>query len=357
MRKVIIGLLVLAALVLLAAVASGQTPATTSTTTVTKTVQNPDGTYTIIEYPVGKSVTLTLDPIALAGASGTATVLRDPTTTTIKLRLTGMPADMSTLNVYAVDPEGVATLLGPIELKGGAGDFSTATTLDKFMIIASPEASLATYVPETKIIFRSAVPEGFAVVPLTRHPVGEKVAATAVSVPIVTTPEVTVPVVTAPEVTAPVVTAPVVTAPIVVAPVVTAPVVETAGYNVPMLNIPGYSRGHETELKVSFNGAMTGARANVILLPRKDGPTEIAFRFHELKEAPAGKVFMLWAVSPDNKFIKLGQVVNVHGRNESEIKSEIALPDFGLLVTMEDANDVTAPIGPRLGIVGTIKSN
>src|SRR5436309_962317 len=106
MRKVIIGLLILAILAFSAAVAFGQTPTTTTTTTVTKTVQNPDGTYTIIEYPVGKSITLTLDPIALAGASGTATVLRDPTGTTIKLNLAGLPADLSALNVYAVDPNG-----------------------------------------------------------------------------------------------------------------------------------------------------------------------------------------------------------------------------------------------------------
>src|ERR1700687_5824485 len=179
MRRMTIGLLILAILALSAAVAFGQTPTTTTTTTVTKAVQNPDGTYTIIEYPVGKSVTLTLDPIALTGASGTATVLRDPSGTTIKLNLTGLPADMSALNVYAVDPAGMATLLGPIEVKNGIGAFNTTTTLDKFMIIASPEASLATYDPDTRIVFRSTVPEGFAVVPFTRHPVGEKVSATS----------------------------------------------------------------------------------------------------------------------------------------------------------------------------------
>ena len=41
----------------LAAIALGQT------TTVTKTVQNPDGTYTIIEYPVKKEVMLNLTPV------------------------------------------------------------------------------------------------------------------------------------------------------------------------------------------------------------------------------------------------------------------------------------------------------
>jgi hypothetical protein len=83
----------------------------------------------------------------------------------------------------------------------------------------------------------------------------------------------------------------------------------------------------------------------VFITPRKDGPTEVNMRFHDLKEAPAGKKFIVWAVGADNSFVKLGQVVNAPGRNEAEIKSETTLADFGLLVTMEDA-DVPSPIGP-----------
>ena len=65
--------------------------------------------------------------------------------------------------------------------------------------------------------------------------------------------------------------------------------------------------------------------------------------------------YVLWAVSPDNKFVKLGQIVNTPGRNEAEIRSETALKDFGLLVTMENAGEVTSPIGPNLGVVEIIK--
>jgi hypothetical protein len=312
MRKSITGLLVTAVLALAAAAAVGQTEPTTTTTTVTKTVQNPDGTYTVIEYPVGKTVSLTLDPISLTGATGTATVLRDPTGTTIKLNLTGLPADLSTLNVYAVDPTGVATLLGPIEVTNGVGAFNTTTTLDKFMIIASPEASLSTYTPDTKILFRSAVPQGFAVVPLTSHPIGEQVSAVTTSG-------------------------------------------ASSVYTVPMLNIPAYRTGKDTKLKVNFGGAMEGARANVFIEPHKNGRTEISFRFHELKEAPKGQVYTLWAVSPDNQFTKLGQIINTRGRNEAEIKSETSLPDFGLLVTMEGAGELVTPAGPRVSWVEVIK--
>ena len=73
-------------------------------------------------------------------------------------------------------------------------------------------------------------------------------------------------------------------------------------------------------------------------------------RFHDLKEAPADQKFVLWAVSPDNKFVKLGQVVNAPGRNEAEIKSETTLTDFGLVVTMEAA-DGDMPTGPTIGTI------
>ena len=119
-----------------------------------------------------------------------------------------------------------------------------------------------------------------------------------------------------------------------------------------MLNIPAYKKGDDTKMKVKFSGALTGASANVFITPRKDGPAEVKLRFHELKEAPAGKVFTVWAVSPDNKFVKLGQIVNTGTRNEAEITSEVPLPDFGLLVTMEDATGTTAnPLGPSIGVV------
>ena len=111
-----------------------------------------------------------------------------------------------------------------------------------------------------------------------------------------------------------------------------------------MLNVPGMARGEDTTVKVNLTGALTGARVNFNVEPRKDGPTMVTARFHELKEAPGGKVYVLWAVSPDNKFVKLGQVVNTGQRNEAEIKSETTLPDFGLLITLE-ASEATTPTG------------
>jgi len=295
--------------------ALGQQPTTTTVTqtptTITKTVQNPDGTYTVIEYPVGKEVKITLDPITLKQSKGVATILRDDNGTRVVLNLSDVPADVSGINLYAVDDTGAVTLLGPIEVANGAGTLTTTTPLSKFMLIASPEASLKAYDPNTKIFFRSAVPEGFAVIPHTMNPVGEKVSANTNEV-----------------------------------------MNAVASYTVPMLNLPAYKKGDDTKMKVNFSGALTGSRANVFITPRKDGPTEVKLRFHELKDAPAGKVFTVWAVSQDNKFVKLGQVVNTGRRNEAQIASEVALPDFGLLVTMEDAAGTVAnPLGPAIGVV------
>ena len=150
------------------------------------------------------------------------------------------------------------------------------------------------------------MPEGLAVIPRTQTPVGEKVSATTATV-------------------------------------------TTETYTVPMLNIPAYKKGDDTKIKVNLGGAMTGARANVFITPRKDGPTQVKLRFHELKEAPAGQSYVLWAVSADNQFVKLGQIVNTGRRNEAQIQAETSLPDFGLLVTMEDLKGLGArPSGPRI---------
>ncbi|HYJ85169.1 MAG TPA: hypothetical protein VEW46_03875 [Pyrinomonadaceae bacterium] len=305
-----------------AALAFGQTPTTTTTTTVTqtpptvtKTIQHPDGTYTVIEYPLKKEVKVMLNPVALKTSKGVATILRDDDGTRVILNLSDVPADVTAVNLYAVDETGAVTSLGPVAITNGAGTFNATTPLNKFMLIAAPDAALTAYDPNTTVFFRSAVPEGFAVIPHTTAPVDEKVAATGAAV---TTP--------------------------------------ANAYTVPMLNIPAYEKGDDTKIKVNFSGALSGARANVFITPKKGGAAQVKMRFHELKDAPTGKVFHVWAVSPDNTFVKIGQIVNTGGKNEAEIQSEVALPDFGLLVTMEDANAaITNPIGPAIGIFEIVR--
>ena len=324
-----------------ALVTAAQTTVTTVTqtpTTVTKTVQNADGSYTIIEYPVGKEVPLTFTPVSLTASKAVGTILRDDNGTRVVLDVTDVPADVSAINVYAVDDTGGVTLLGPVVITNGTGKFTGTTPLSKFMLIAAPEASLTAYDPNAKIYFRSAVPEGFAVIPFTTSPVGETVSATTTPG---TTPA-TVSVVTPATVN-------------VVTPATVSVVPPATVSAVPMLNIPAYKKGDDTKLKIDFTGVMSGARANVFIEPHKSGKeTEIKMRFHELKEAPTGQTYILWAVSPDNQFFKLGQIANFKGRNEAEIKANTNLPDFGLLVTMEDfgaLKTIVVPAGPRLGII------
>jgi hypothetical protein len=240
-------------------------------------------------------------------------VMRHGDNTSIKLNLTGLTGDATSYNLYAVDPMGQLTLLGPVTVNNGAAALTTTTPLNKFMLVLSPEANLTAFTPETKVVLRSAVPEGFAVIPLSSHGdkdgavVGERVTATSTAG-------------------------------------------ATPAYNVPMLNIPGFRQGTDTEMKINFTGALEGTRANVFITPRKDGATQIKMRFHEMKEAQGGTRYVVWAVTPDNKFEKLGQVINTGHRNEAKIDTETALKDFGLFVTVENA-DSTSPSGP---IVATI---
>jgi len=328
MRRPLFSVLAAAFLIIgTAAIALSQT---TTTTTVTKTVQNPDGTYTVIEYPVKKEVLLNLNAIGVENAKGVATIIRDDDGARIKLNLTNIPSAVTSLSLYAVDETGKLTELGPIAISNGVGTLATTTPLSRFMLIASPEP-LTEYDSNTAVLFKSAVPEGYAVVPVTRAS-GEKVGAVAAPVaPAAPTP----------------------TGPVLVAMPGVTVVSTTTSYKAPMLNIPTYKTGDDTKIKVDFAGALTGSRANVFITPRKDGPTEVKMRFHELKDAPAGKRFILWAVTPDNRFIKLGQVVNTPNRNEAEIKSEVDVPDFGLVVTMEDA-DGDSPAGPTVGNIHII---
>ena len=379
--RVRISLLAVALLIISSAVSVAAQTTTTVTqtpTTVTKTVQNADGTYTVIEYPLGKEVQLTLTPVSLTQSKAVGTILRDDAGTKVILNLTDVPAEISAINVYAVDDAGVVTSLGPVVLANGAGKFTATTPLSKFMLIAAPEESLTAYDPNAKIYFRSAVPKGFTVIPRATAAVAVTTPTTVTTTPTAVTEIPTVATTTATVVTrAPTAVIPTVvtTAPTAVmasTAVITTPVGETVSaiaspvtdatteVAVPMLNIPAFKKGDDTKLKVDFTGVMSGARANVFIEPHHEGKaTSVKMRFHELKDAPKGQAYILWAVSPDLQFVKLGQIVNIKDRNEAEINAQTTLPDFGLLITMEDfgvvQNVVVKPAGLRLGVIEIIK--
>ena len=105
------------------------------------------------------------------------------------------------------------------------------------------------------------------------------------------------------------------------------------------MNVPSFS-GKTKEVKIKFSGDLTGLEGKAYL-DRKGDTTKVKMHFDDMKKVPANKRFVLWASSPDGQYTKLGQVVNTGTRSEAEITSETNLSDFGLFVTVEDADVMT----------------
>lgn len=273
----------------------------TTVTKKTEVIKNPDGTYTVIEYPVGKEVTVNLLPSAsMTGAKGVARVIRSADGTKVFLDMSGVPAGTKSLYAYAVDPSGTATLLGPLTVENGIAKAEFSTPLDQFMVVLSGNESLTTVEP-TSMVFWSEVPTGYAVVP-RRMTDDTKAVATA-------EPAATI-------------------------------------YDVPLLGVPSFNN-KTAEVRVNFDGELKGLDGKAYI-NQGNGKTQVKMRFGDMKKAPINKRFVLWAASPDGKYTKLGQVVNSGRGDEGEIRSETALKDFGLLVTVEDI-DVSRPTSRTYG--------
>jgi hypothetical protein len=278
-----------------AGTAFGQTTTTTTTTTKSQVVQNADGSYSVIEYPVGKEVMVNLAPgTTVVGSKGMAHIMRSADGTKVAVDLSGVKGDTTSLYAYAVDPAGTPTLLGPVTLTNGTGRAEFTTPMDKFMVVLAPTESMSSYDPTT-VYYRSEVPQGYAIVPRVQTSTLKAVASA-----------------------------------------------EQVGstYEVPLLGVPKMG-GKTTEVRVKFSGDLQGLDGKAYLKP-ENGKTSIKMRFGDMKKVPMNKRFVLWASAPDGTYTKLGQVINSGGRDESEIRTETALTDFGLFLTMEDT-DVTTP--------------
>lgn len=257
-------------------------------------IVNADGSYTVIEYPVGKEVVVNLTPAAtLATAKGIARVIRSADGTKVYFDMSDLPATVTSYHAYAIDPTGMVTHLGPLTVTNGVAKAEFTTPLNQFMLAVSPMDSLTAISP-TNTVFTSAIPTGYAVVP-------KRVSETRTAV--------------------------------------------VAGdvrfkYDVPLLNISTFP-DTEREIKMKFDGELSGLEGKAYV-DREKGTTKIRMHFDDMKKVPAGKKFVLWTVSPTGEYVRVGQIVNSGRREEGEIKSETALTDFGLFVTVEDA-DVTIP--------------
>ena len=257
-------------------------------------IVNSDGSYTVIEYPVGKEVMVTLTPsTTVSSATGTARVMRSADGTKVYFDMSGLPTSVTSYHAYAVDPTGTPTYLGPITISNGVAKAEFTTAMNQFMIVVSPNEGLTAVAPNN-VVFQSAVPMGYAVVP--KRVSENRVAAVAGDV--------------------------------------------RFKYDVPMLNISTFP-DTEREIKMKFSGELQGLEGKAYI-DREKGATKIKMKFDDMKKVPANKRFTLWTVSPDGKYTKLGQIVNAGDRSEAEIVSETALTDFGLFITAEDA-DVAEP--------------
>jgi hypothetical protein len=128
-----------------------------------------------------------------------------------------------------------------------------------------------------------------------------------------------------------------------------------AGYDVPMLGIPGFKINNTTRMRINFSGDLAGSHANAFIRPRSDGTTEVKVHFHDLKRSrSADERIVVWAVAPDNHFVKIGQAMSSGFRSETEIKGETSMKDFGLFITAETA-DVEGPTRTVLGTFTIIK--
>jgi hypothetical protein len=266
-------------------------------------VQNADGSWTVIEYPVGKEVRVNLSPLTtVTGSTGFARVMRTADGTKVWFDVSGVPATTTNMYAYAVDPAGVPTMLGPITVTNGIAKAEFTTPLDQFMLVVSPTEGLTAVDTATPIFYRSELPSGFAVVP--RRVSENRVVAVA---PSVVSREVTT---------------------------------TMASYEVPLLNVGAFGDS-EREVKLKFGGELDGLEAKAYV-KRSKGSTKVRMHFDDMNKVPKGKQFTLWTYSPDGQYTRLGSVINSGKKDEASIRSETALADFGLFVTAEDAA-VTVP--------------
>lgn len=259
-------------------------------------VVHPDGSYTVIEYPVNKEVVVNLLPTAgINGSTASARVVRRDDGTKVYFDVNGAPSDWATVYAYAIDPSGTPTLLGPIAFSSGVGKGEFTTSMKDFMLVLSPNEGMVSYDTATPVVYRSEAPKGYAIVP-RRMTSDRKAVARGRAV--------------------------------------------DSAYQVPLLGVPTF-KGKTTEVRVKFNGELAGLDGRAYLKP-EGGKTSIKMRFSDMKKVPTDKRFVLWASSPDGSFTKIGQVINSGSRDEAEIRGETAMADFGLLLTLEDT-DVEQP--------------
>ncbi|HTH50883.1 MAG TPA: hypothetical protein VL501_03060 [Pyrinomonadaceae bacterium] len=269
-------------------------------TVVTK---NSDGTWTVVQYPTGKDVMVSLRPWDTNfKGTGMAHVVRTADGTKVVFDVNGVPTDATSYYAYAVDPTGTPTLLGPVTVTNGVAKAEFTTPMDRFMLVLSPNGTL-TSLDRANVILGSDVPAGFTVIPR-----GAEVVATTTTTTTTTTGGT---------------------------------MMTTTNYDVPLLGISSFGADAKTLTTHFRNGELAGLDATAHI-HRHDNMTTVRVKFNDLKKVSPTKHFMLWARTPDGTFTRLGDVYNWKHHDEATIKAETPLKDFGLLMTVEDTA-VTVP--------------
>lgn len=289
--------------------------------------QNPNADWTVVEYPEGREVVVDLTPTALLpDARGTARVMRGGDEAIITLDVAGLDGGgVGGYHLYAVSHEGQVVALGTVPVSGGAGTFSTTTSLSRFMLVLSPEASLTAVDAATPVALRSAVPEGLAVVPRAGVAAAEEAASNAGTEPGQSASDAV--------------------------PDNAPGAGDHSEYDVPLLGINSFRRGSETRLKSQLAGGLAGTRTAVYLKPLKGGETQVKVRFNNLRQPENGARYVLWAVGPDKTYTRLGQVDRPDRRLAAKIDARTMLRDFGLFVTAESDAATQLPSGPTVAMV------
>lgn len=272
--------------------------------------------WTVIEYPEGREVVVELRPTTLnPNAKGTARVLRGADETTVALEVSGLGAEPGDQHLFAVGRDGRAVPLGAVTVGDGAGTLEAKTQLTSFMLVLSPDAELSSFDASARLMLRSAVPEGFAVVPRASGGQEEEAAASDAGAE-----EASV-------------------------------VSESPEYDVPLIGISSLRRGAETQLKATMSGDLAGVRTGVYVKPLKSGVTQVRVQLYDLKVPEAGTRYVLWAVAPDQNYTRLGQAGKPDKKNGVKIETRTMLRDFGLFITAEGEEASPTPKGPSVAMV------
>jgi hypothetical protein len=269
----------------------------------TVATKNADGTWTVVEYPTGRDVTVGLRPWDTSfSGRGMAHVVRTADGTRVMFDVNGVPSGTTSYYAYAVDPNGTPTLLGPVSVTNGVARAEFTTPMDRFMLVLSPNGSLTTLDP-ANVILGSDVPTGFTVLPRA-----------GTSTTTVTTTTTTMP---------------------------GGMMGTTSEYDVPLLHTSSFGKDAKTVTTHFRSGDLAGLDATAHI-HRHENMTTVRVEFHDLTKVSPTKHFMLWARGADGSYTMLGDLYNWTDKNKATINAETSLTDFGLLMTVEDTS-VTVP--------------